>query len=515
MKSDKLINSNPPFKIKEAPVVFPKISGIAFDSRAVLKGDLFIAVKGFSFDGHKYIAEAEKKGAALIVCQSKQSGIKVPQLVVSDSRRALSFFSALYYGFPSIGINIIGVTGTNGKTTTCALIEDILKKSGKKTGIIGTIKLSYPLKDGRIYEKESLNTTPESAELQKTIYEMKKNNVTDIVMEVSSHSIALGRIDDVLFNTIVYTNLTQDHLDFHKSMEEYASVKSDFIIKNALESKKEPPFTAVNIDDQTGKLIAEELKTKNFTKLLEYSTEKKAFLQASDLKTNLKGSRGKIKFKGKTYNFSSHLFGKHNVENILAAVSACITSGISIENCINLLETSKPVRGRLEQVENTKRPYVFIDYAHTPDALENVLNSLRPLCKKRLISVFGCGGDRDIKKRPLMAEISARMAEITIITSDNPRTENQDKIISDIKAGLTNIIPEKDFLNITKNDKNIYFIEKNRQRAIEKALLISDEKDCILIAGKGHETYQIIGRKKFKFDDREVVLKKVEEIYGN
>jgi UDP-N-acetylmuramyl-tripeptide synthetase len=515
MKADKLLNSNPPFVIKEISSELPEFKSISYDSRKVSPKDLFIAVKGLSSDGHSYVKEAEKKGAGLVVCETKAKQLNIPQIVVSDSRRALSYFSALFYDFPSKDINIIGVTGTNGKTTTCAIIEDILKKSGRKTGIIGTIKISYPLKDGSYYEKESSNTTPESAELQKIIYEMKQNNITDIVMEVSSHAIALGRVDDIFFNTLVYTNLTQDHLDFHNSMEEYAKVKSDFLIKKALEPEDKLPFVIANIDDKQGNLIAQKLKTHNFKRLIEYSTQKKASIHTFNTETDLEGSRGKIKFHENTYDFNSHLSGKHNIENILAAVSACTASGITIENCLKFLESSKPVRGRLEQVKNKKRPYIFIDYAHTPDALENVLTSLRPLCPERLISVFGCGGDRDNKKRPLMAEVSAKNADITIITSDNPRTENPDKIISDVEKGLKAIVSFKNFSQVSKNDKNIYFVEPNRKKAIEKALKISGEKDCILIAGKGHETYQIIGSEKIDFDDRQVVLEKVKEVYGS
>jgi UDP-N-acetylmuramyl-tripeptide synthetase len=514
MNSDKLAASSLPFDIIEMPSSLPEISGISFDSRSVSKGDLFVAVKGHGSDGHNYLEDAEKKGAALAVCQKRNSNLKIPQIVVSDSRRALSFFSALFYGFPSKDINIIGVTGTNGKTTTCALIEDFLKKAGRKTGLIGTIKVSYPLKNGSVHEKESSNTTPESADLQKIIYDMKNNNVTDIVMEVSSHAIALGRVDDICFNTIAYTNLTQDHLDFHNSMEEYARVKSDFIIKRALEAQDKTPFAVINIDDAQGLQIAEKLKARNYTKLIEYSAKKEASAQAADITTDLGGSRGKIIFNGRPYNFISHLLGRHNVENILAALCACTASGLEIESCLKFLETSEPVRGRLEQVKNSKRPFIFVDYAHTPDALENVLTSLRPLCTKRLISVFGCGGDRDAKKRPLMAKVSAQHADITIITSDNPRTEDPDTIICDIEAGLKDAITLKDFSRVTQEDKNFYFIEENRKKAIEKALMISHEEDCILIAGKGHETYQIIGTEKFDFDDRQAVLEKVYEIYG-
>ncbi|MDY0361599.1 MAG: UDP-N-acetylmuramoyl-L-alanyl-D-glutamate--2,6-diaminopimelate ligase [Desulforegulaceae bacterium] len=513
MKSDRLINSNPPFKIIEFPKNLPDFKGISYDSRNVLQDDLFIAVKGQLANGHDYVLAAEEKGACAIVCETKNNKVKIPQIVVSDSRRALSFYSALFYNFPSSELNIIGVTGTNGKTSTCSLIADILTSQKRKTGIIGTIKIAYPLNDGSFYEKESSNTTPESADLQKIINDMKNNNVTDIVMEVSSHAIALGRTADVSFSSIVYTNLTQDHLDFHNTMEEYAKVKSDFIKqKAALEKNK--PFIALNIDDEIGNSISNYLKTNNFNKLIEYSTKQNAGLKAFDLKTDLNQSSGKLRFNEKEYFFESNLSGRHNVENILAAVSACIFSDIRIEDCIKALKTSKPVRGRLEQVKNDKRPYIFIDYAHTPDALDNVLKALRPLCKNKLICVFGCGGDRDRKKRPLMAEISAKNADITIITSDNPRTENEDEIIDDIENGLKNILPKKDFAETANTDKNFYLIEKNRKKAIEKALLISNPDDCILIAGKGHETYQIIGTKKHHFDDREEVLEKVSKIYG-
>ncbi|MCB9494512.1 MAG: UDP-N-acetylmuramoyl-L-alanyl-D-glutamate--2,6-diaminopimelate ligase [Desulfobacteraceae bacterium] len=513
MKADKITSSRPPFEFIEMPADFPDFNGVSYDSRMVIPGELFIAVKGFSTDGHDYVLDAEKKGAIAIVCETKNSQVKIPQIIVSDSRRALSFFSALFYGFPSENMNIIGVTGTNGKTTTCSIIAEILSKHGRKTGIIGTIKVAYPLKNNTWYEKESSNTTPESADLQKIINEMRNNNVTDIVMEVSSHAIALGRVDDISFNTLVYTNLTQDHLDFHKTMEEYAKVKSDFIKNKAAD--KNPPFISINIDDPVGLSIRDFLKKSNFKKIIDYSTENDASLKASDLKTGLEGSSGIIGFNNQSHFFQSPLSGRHNIQNILGALGACTASGISIDECVKLLKDLMPVRGRLEQVRNDKRPYIFIDYAHTPDALENVLKSLRPLCENRLICVFGCGGDRDRKKRPLMAEVSAKNADISIITSDNPRTENEEAIILDIENGLKTIIPDKNFEAISDNEKNFYFIEKNRKKAIEKALLISNPKDCILIAGKGHETYQIIGTKKYHFDDREAVLENIREIYGN
>lgn len=514
MKINELLQNNTPFEIYESTDKEIEFTGISYNSSKTKASDMFVAVKGLSSDGHDYIADAVKKGASCIVCETKAKNIDIPQIVVSNSRRALSYFSAAFHGFPSKNINVIGVTGTNGKTTICSIIEAILEKAGKKPGVIGTIDSHFKNKMNEHISIENTTTTPESKDLQEIIHEMKSNGVTHVIMEVSSHAISMKRVEDINFNVLVFSNLTQDHLDFHKTMDEYAKVKSDFIINTALKSNEENQVAAViNADNDCGKKIIKALE-KNNAKFIDYSTESKSQLKASNIKASIDKTEFKICGYENEYKISSLLKGHHNIENILAACGAAVFAGVSPDDVFKFVQTVKPVAGRLDQVINPFRPNIFVDYAHTPDALENVLKALRPLCKNRLISIFGCGGDRDSKKRPLMGEISGNLADISIVTSDNPRTEDPNKIIDDIKPGIKAKAQElKKTDNLFKKSKG-YIIEADRKKAIEKAIAIAHKDDCILIAGKGHETYQIIGKTKIDFDDKKTVLEAVEKIYG-
>ena len=510
-----LKNRKLPFNIMELPEEIPECFGISYSSLSTNEGDLFFAVKGYAADGHKFIKDAKEKKAAAVICEKKDTDTDIPQIVVSDSRRALSYLSALFYDFPSNKLHITGVTGTNGKSTTCSIIEKILEKTGKRVGVIGTIDRHYKLNNGKLKSFESSTTTPESKDLHELLHNMKKDGVNHVVMEVSSHSIFLSRVSDISFNTLILTNITQDHLDFHKSMEEYTKVKSDFIISRTIGFENFPNVTAViNTDDTSGKKLAEKLKSEKKESVITYSLDKEADLMAKEYKTFLNLTKGKIEYKNKTYDFSSPLTGEFNIQNILAASGGVLASGTDAQACFNFICESKNVPGRLEQVVNTKRPNIFVDYAHTPDALENVLKALRPLCRKRLICVFGCGGDRDNAKRPLMGEISGKYADISIVTSDNPRTENPEKIISHVEDGIRKNMAKKDISQINKTDSGYYLIQKDRKQAIRTGIKISDPEDCILIAGKGHETYQIIGREKLSFDDRKTAFQEVVNIYG-
>ncbi|MGM0417317.1 MAG: UDP-N-acetylmuramoyl-L-alanyl-D-glutamate--2,6-diaminopimelate ligase [Thermodesulfobacteriota bacterium] len=516
MQSNNIWKTKLPFSIIEAPENFPDFTGISYNSLHTIPGDIFVAVKGFTADGHDYIVEAVKKGAAGIICERKIKNIEIPQIIVSDSRRALSFISAAFYDFPSQKINIIGITGTNGKTTTGTIIEKILEGAGKNPGFIGTIDSHFILPDKTVEKTENSTTTPESKDLQEIIRRMKDNHVTDIIIEVSSHAAELLRVADVNFNTVVFTNLTQDHLDFHKTMENYWKVKKDFLITR-IEGYEQylPAKGIINSDDEYGKSFLKFFREKNKKNIYSFSAEHDADFKAESIEIKLNNTTGTIKFENKSYNFSSKLSGRHNTQNILAAFAASVCSGVSPEKCSDLIQNAKSIAGRLEQVKNSKRPFIFVDYAHTPDALENVLKSLKPLCKNRLISVFGCGGDRDRKKRALMGKISGELADITIITSDNPRTEDPDFIISEIEQGIKSSAVKTDTDNILKTKNSIYITEPDRRKAINKAIAISREDDCILIAGKGHEDYQITGRTKVSFDDNLVAREEVEKIYGS
>ncbi len=509
---DNCLKKKLPFKVLDLPSELPEFGGISYNSLKTLKGDIFFAVKGLASDGHDFIEQAQKKGAVAVVCEKYIEKLNIPQIIVSDSRRALSWFSACFYDFPSKDLNIIGVTGTNGKTTICSIIEAMLASSGKKPGVIGTIDTHYTTKDNNLKSFENLNTTPESAELHKIIYEMKQNNITDIIMEVSSHAISLGRVDDIDFNTIVFSNLTQDHLDFHKTMEDYSKTKAGFIKSRALGFEKSAPVSSViNVDDNLGRKIFLELSEKN-ADVLGYSITENSDLQAFDIKSSPGNTKALIKFQNKEIELSSKLTGVHNVENILAAAGASVFSGILPEKALEALCDVEPVSGRLEQVSNSIRPYIFVDYAHTPDALKNVLHALKNLGFKKIICIFGCGGDRDSGKRPVMGSIAGELADISIITSDNPRTEEPEKIIRDIEKGILKKAVKKDFTDPFIKGEKIYFLEKDRRRAIRKGLKLSEPEDCILIAGKGHEKYQIIGTQKFFFDDRKTSLEEVANV---
>jgi UDP-N-acetylmuramyl-tripeptide synthetase len=516
MLSNNIWKTKLPFSIIEAPENFPDFTGVSYNSLHTRPGDLFVAVKGFTADGHDYIFEAVKKDAAGIICEKKISNIDIPQIVVSDSRRALSFISAAFYEFPSAKVNIIGITGTNGKTTTGTIIEKILAGAGRKPGFIGTIDSHFTLPDKTVEKIENSTTTPESKDLQEIIRRMKDNNVTDIIIEVSSHAAELLRVADVNFNTVVFTNLTQDHLDFHKTMDNYWKVKKNFLITRIEGYEQFSPANGIiNSDDEYGKRFLKSFKEKNKKNIYSFSAEHDADFKADNIEAKLNNTTGTIEFENKSYNFSSKLSGKHNTQNILAAFGASVCSGISPEVCANLIQNAESVAGRLEQVRNTKRPFIFVDYAHTPDALENVLKSLKPICKNRLISVFGCGGDRDRKKRALMGKISGELADITIITSDNPRNEDPNFIISEIEQGIKSSAIKTDTDDILKSKNSIYITEPDRRKAINKAIAISKEDDCILIAGKGHENYQITGTQKISFDDNTVAHEEVEKIYGS
>lgn len=504
----------PPFELVEIPDLIPDVTGISYNSSKIKPGEIFVAIKGYETNGHKYIMDACKKGASLIVCEEKNMETSTPQLVVSNSRRALSFFSSLFYKDPSNDINLIGVTGTNGKSTTCSIIENLLEESGRRPGVIGTIDCHYKLGSGKVKTHETNTTTPESKDLHQLILEMKESGVTDVVMEVSSHAIYLERVADLKFNTMVFTNLTQDHLDFHKSMDEYIKVKSDFIINRALGLDGFTPCSAIiNIDDESGIKIAEKLKGNS--RLMTYSLDKNADLFIKDKQTLLNETSAIVEFKGDSYDLKSQFTGKFNLQNTMAACGAVIESGFSPDEVFQFISRSKSVPGRMEQVKNNHRPNIFVDYAHTPDALENILKTFRPLCKERLICIFGCGGDRDNAKRPIMGEIAGKYCDITIITSDNPRTEDPEKIIEHIEAGITNSASKLDIKNIEISNQTGYLIEKDRLKAIKKGIQISKYEDCIVIAGKGHEDYQIIGKTKTSFDDRIIALQEVENIYGS
>lgn len=455
-----------------------EISNIEFDSRKVTDNTLFVCIKGFSVDGHDYIKSATESGATAFLVEEDIEIEGYTFIKVKNTRCDMAKISCNFFDNPSSKMDIIGVTGTNGKTSITTFLSEIL--SGiNKVGIIGTIKIF----DGD-KEIESKNTTPESIDLQRNFDKMVKNNCKNCVMEVSSHSLVLNRVDNTNFKIGIFTNLTPDHLDFHKDLEDYRNTKEKLFYKTSLKN-------IINIDDDGGKKIYQNIKNLE-TEAYTYGIDNDADFMAKDIKILPEG----VSYRLITPTYEENIFvpvsGKFTVYNTLAVIATCYSLGIGKDYLIKKLESINGVSGRFESVVNDKSKNIIVDYAHTPDALENVINTAREFTKGKVITVFGCGGDRDKTKRPLMGKIASDLSDFTIITSDNPRTENQENITKDILKGITN---------------NNYEVIEDRKEAIKKAIIMSNESDIVLIAGKGHENYQIIGNEKTHFDDKEEAIK--------
>ncbi len=454
-----------------------QITNIQYDSRKVTKGSLFVAVRGFSNDGHNFIEKAIQLGAAAVLAEENVD-VTVPVAVCKNTRRALSQAANNFYKTSESGLRIIGVTGTNGKTTTTYLIKQILDLHGIKTGLIGTNQIVIGAK---AFDAE--RTTPESLDLHRLFYEMREEGVECVIMEVSSHSLELDRVYGIEFEVGVFTNLTQDHLDFHKTMENYMQSKAKLF------SMCEKG--AVNCDD----IYAQDILKLAKCSVITYG-ENEADLCASAIKISEKGVKFTLTCEGENYEVRYCVPGNFSVYNAMSAISACKLFGIPMQEIIKSLSVARGVRGRAEVVALPAPYTVMIDYAHTPDGVENILKAVKSFAKNRIIIVFGCGGDRDKTKRPQMGEIAARLADFCVVTSDNPRTENPESIIEDILQGMKGY--EEKYTKITL-----------RREAIAYAMSIAKPDDVILLAGKGHETYQIIGTEKKDFDERVIV----KEIY--
>ena len=470
------------------------IKGIAYDSRQVGPGFLFVAIEGFNTDGHEYINEAIKRGAAAVVIQRD---IDIPEgtawVRVHNTRHALALISARFYYNPSTKMKMIGITGTNGKTTTTNLVAAVLSASGKKIGLIGTIH--NRIGDRIIPVK---HTTPESLDLQRLLSEMLAEGVNVCVMEVSSHALALNRVDGCEFDVAVFTNLTQDHLDFHASMEDYLETKLKLFSAPASGgSKSGEKYTVINADDSKAPDIAKAAGGNVYT----YGINSPADVWAEDIMVKAGGVDFTVRGKWGSCSLQLKITGMFNVYNALAAFTTTAALGVPAEVIKKALEGVEGVPGRFELVNCGQDFTVIVDYAHTPDGLENVLKTARQLTRGRLITVFGCGGDRDRQKRPLMGRIAATYSDYTIITSDNPRTEDPLLIIEEIMAGLK-LAAEEDGYNI----------EPDRRKAIRMAVGMANKDDVVVIAGKGHEDYQVIGTRKHPFDDRLEAMAALEEL---
>ncbi len=462
------------------------IPGISYDSRQVKPGFAFVCVEGFKTDGHNYVSAALGNGAGAVVAQKRVDVPEgVPLVLVRDSRRALALMGAAFTEFPSRKLTMIGITGTNGKTTTTYLIEEIFKEMGYKTGLIGTIM-------NKISDKilPVTNTTPESLDLQVLLKEMVDAGVSHVVMEVSSHALELDRVAGVEYDMAVFTNITQDHLDFHSTMENYLAAKKKlFINLNKDTGKKKMKFGIINIDDPSAQDIIEAATGK----VLTYGVQKDCDIKAFNISLRADGVAFDVSTPGGDFCLGLHLTGLFNVYNALAAVAVGFAGGIPLDSIKKALELVKGVPGRLEKVDEGQKFSVLVDYAHTPDGLENIIRAAREFTRGRVITVFGCGGDRDRTKRPVMGEISARLSDYTILTSDNPRTEEPLFILSQIEEGVRKV-----------TDRTKYSVTPDRREAIAGAVRMAQPGDVILIAGKGHETYQLVNDKVLHFDDREV-----------
>lgn len=473
----------------------PEITAIGYRSQAMRPGGLFVAIPGERVDGHTYIEDAVARGAAAVVAE-RPSAAGVPVIVVADSRRALAQLASRFYNGPAERLVMIGITGTNGKTTTTYLLESILQSAGFSVGVIGTINYRFA---GQV--RKAPMTTPESLDLQGMLAEMVRAGVTHVVMEVSSHAIAMNRIAGCWLDAAVFTNLTQDHLDFHGDMEAYWAVKKKLFTRHLITGpKRDRAVAVINGNDPHGSALLRELNGRG----LSVGSAATNRIHPRGIVHDPAGQRGDLVTPEGTLRFNSPLVGQYNLENILCAVGTAVALGIPLERIQAGIESLGAVPGRLEPVPSSSGKFVYVDYAHTPGALENVLACLRPLARGRIICVFGCGGDRDPGKRPQMGEIAARLSDLAIVTSDNPRTEKPTQIIDHILVGTRRAVdhvytPAQLAEGFTRRG---YAVEPDRRRAIALAVSAARAGDTILIAGKGHETYQILGDRTIDFDDR-------------
>ena len=486
-----------------------EIDSIHYRAQEVRPGGLFVAITGQRADGHHFINQALENGAVALVVQKQPAQIQLSghqieashphALIVStpDTRCALADLAACFYNHPSQHMQLIAITGTNGKTTVAYLIESILIKAGFKTGVIGTIDYRY---GGNAFPNPM--TTPESLDLQKILSEMRRSGVTHVVLEASSHAMDLYRIRGCRFNIAVFTNLSQDHLDFHGDMQAYWSSKKRLFTEYLVAgSRKDEAVAVINCDDPRGEELADILSVKR----IRTGSTPACDIQAETSRCELVGTKGRLSTPRGSFDFETPLVGLHNIENILSASGAAAALNIPADTIKSGIESLRVIPGRLESIENSSRRFVYVDYAHTPDALENAVSALKAIAPAKIICVFGCGGDRDNEKRPMMGEIVARLCDLAVVTSDNPRSEAPSAIIDQILPGIELAQGCRYAGDDLKNgfDKKGYTVEPDRRRAIRLAISVSRPNDAVLIAGKGHETYQILADTTIDSDDRE------------
>ena len=481
-----------PFEVLSSAATEPAwetldITGIAFDSRRVQPGHLFVCIPGFQTDGHDYAARAVESGAVAVMVEKVLEDLPagVPQIKVDDARCRLGHLAARFFDYPASRLATVGITGTNGKTSTAFLCETVLSKADQAPGLIGTIRARVGDQDRTVQ-----NTTPESSDLQELLADMVDAGNRSVVMEVSSHALALHRVAGIPFDVAVFTNLSQDHLDFHSSMEEYFETKKSLFTGLGQDwSRPAPPYAIINWDDPRAEDILRDLKVPYIT----YGFADGAHIQATDLEFSPEGSRFSVKTPVGDATCSLRLAGAFNVSNALAAIGVGLARRVELEEVVESLASLDGIPGRFELVREGQDFTVLVDYAHTPDGLENVLMAAREGTAGRLFVVFGCGGDRDVTKRPLMGGVAAKIADRVFLTSDNPRSEDPNLILHDIERGVLEVGDHVDYMK-----------EPDREAAIAAAVRGARAGDTVVIAGKGHERVQVFADHKIVFDDRDV-----------
>jgi UDP-N-acetylmuramoyl-L-alanyl-D-glutamate--2,6-diaminopimelate ligase len=495
MRLSDLLDALPAGAVRERPADDPAIRGLTYDSRAAAGGDLFFALPGSSVDGHAYVSQAIDLGAVAVVAERRppEAALRGRSLVlVADSRRSLAPIARRFYGDPAAELSLVGVTGTNGKTSVTYLAESILARAGRRVGLIGTVEVRHPGERQR-----SLNTTPESLDLQRTLRSMRTHGVEAVVMEVSSHGLELGRVEGCRFDVAAFTNLTQDHLDFHGTMQAYLGSKTLLFERHL----RPGAGAVVNADDPAAPAFEAAARAARARLVRVSRRDPGAEVWIEEARVGMDGTRARLRLPSGPLEIALPLLGDFNLENLIVAAGIALALGIAPEAIAAGAAGCPQVPGRVERIEGggAGAPTVLVDYAHTPDAVEKVLRTLRPLTRGRLIALFGCGGDRDRAKRPLMAEAVARFADRVIATSDNPRSEDPHAILRDVEAGLAKleaVAPEA--LDAAERG---YAVVPDRRAAIELAIRIGRADDTVVLAGKGHEDYQIIGRERFPFSD--------------
>ncbi|MGD8335816.1 MAG: UDP-N-acetylmuramoyl-L-alanyl-D-glutamate--2,6-diaminopimelate ligase [Desulfobacterales bacterium] len=485
----------------------PDITSLHSRAQNVKPGGLFVAIQGFAADGHDYIDQALANGAVAVVVQKPlRLSTGVASIEVEDTRRALAALAASFYGHPSEKLVVVGITGTNGKTTTSYLIERILLQAGYAPGVIGTVNYRYA---GETYDNAV--TTPESLDLQRILARMLAAGVTHVILEVSSHALDLHRVDDCWMDVGVFTNLSQDHLDYHKDIETYWRCKKSLFTDILRSGPKQKRAAAViNRNDPKGEELVRIVGLKKIT----VGDARDNTVQSDISKQDQSGIAGRIDTPAGSFDFRSSLVGRYNCENILCAAGVAVALAIPTAAIKAGIENAAVIPGRLEPIPNQGQRFVYVDYAHTPDALRNVLAALTAMAGRRVLCVFGCGGDRDRGKRPQMGKIAAQMCDLAVVTSDNPRSEPPLVIIDQILVGTRQVCRREYSAAELGNGtpEKGYAVEPDRRKAIRLAIAASNPGDTVLIAGKGHETYQILDGKTIAFDDRTVAAQALADV---